>query len=548
MKTIIGIYSIPDISDDKFPRLIHDHNLCVYKENAGIDYLHQERISRNKYDACLQNNLAKILSQLNLLGTKDTTFVFTDHEIGRSVLSANGKIRFEAPMNDSLHTGLERGRLFLFDRWIDDAFVLNHELAHIFSAIPFYGMFKENSLLVHFDGGASKSNFSAWHYINGTIKLIKANYELKWLSSLFNANALVFSMVEADIRHQNAVPGKFMGLEAFGTYKPEIERWLVDNNYFQDCWQSKNEFYRSANANFDISIGNIDNKNNFIQDIAATMHEIFLRESLKVFEQLQNDTNTTDLYYTGGTALNIKLNARIINSGLFNTVYIPPCTNDAGLSLGAMCAGALYKNVPLPTQSPYLNNYNISHNTFETNKINLKKCAEYIANGKVIGICNGYAEAGPRALGNRSIVARADKASLAQKISVDIKKREWYRPIAPVMLHHNFCFFTGMDKAPAVAQYMLTEFDILPDVQKHLAGCTHVDGTSRIQVLPNREFNPFLFDLLKILDADYGIKALINTSFNQQGEPIVHTHNDAKESAKRMNLDAIVLNGEIEEL
>lgn len=547
MTTIIGIYAIPDISDEKYPVLIHDHNLAVYSHENQVDYLHQERISRKKYDASLQNSLETILPQLNISKETHRCFVFTDHEIGRSVLSGKGKIRFEAPLNSHLANGLEKGKLFMFGKW-EEAYVLNHELAHIYSCIPFYGMFKENSLLVHFDGGASKSNFSAWHYKKGQTHLLEAHYKLKWLSSLFNANALVFSIVQANIQHQNAVPGKFMGLEAFGTYQPQIEDWLRKNNFFENCWGSKKEFYQSAKETFGISMNKIDNSNQFIQDISATFHEIFIRESLLVFKRLKEESGADYLYYSGGSALNIKLNARLLSSNLFTEVYIPPCTNDAGLSIGAMTAGIIEKKQKLPKLSPYLNNVGLSSLTTPIKLESLELVARLIADNKVIGLCNGMGEVGPRALGNRSIIARADNQELAKRISTEHKKREWYRPIAPVILPRYFKHFTGQTKVPMIATFMLSEFKILPTSIADIAGCVHFDGTSRIQVLPNREFNPYLYDLLELLDEKYDIKALINTSFNIQGEPIVHTAEDARKSAINLGLDALVINGELSEI
>jgi carbamoyltransferase len=90
---------------------------------------------------------------------------------------------------------------------------------------------------------------------------------------------------------------------------------------------------------------------------------------------------------------------------------------------------------------------------------------------------------------------------------------------------------------------MLLDFDILPKRKKEIEGVVHVDGTSRIQTIFQRDDNPFLYDLLELLDKEYELKALINTSFNQRGEPIVHTVEDALSAAKKMKLDGVVING-----
>ena len=134
------------------------------------------------------------------------------------------------PLANSLSPHPEKGRCW----WLNhekEAHVINHELAHIGANLPFCQSFKENSLLVHFDGGASLSNFSAWIYKNQTITPIEAHWDLKFLSSFFNANAIVFGIIGAKYKEQNSVPGKMMGLAAFGNYDPKIEAWLLENDY-----------------------------------------------------------------------------------------------------------------------------------------------------------------------------------------------------------------------------------------------------------------------------------------------------------------------------
>ncbi len=538
------MYGIPDISDENYPSLVHDHNICVIKGGKLKVYLQTERLSRNKYDSSLPKLLENILRQLKLIKDSNVKYIFVDNELGRAMLSKKGNFRFEGPINKNLTANLEVGKLYSFGSH-SEAIILNHELAHIFSTIPFYNHFKEKSLLIHFDGGASKSNFSAWTYNKKKITLVEAHYKYKWLSSLFNANALVFAIVKEKKQHQNAVPGKFMGLEAFGNYKIELDQWLRKNKFFEDCWSKKDFFFSAVRSDFGIDLKHIDNKNSFIQDLAATIHEIFLQESLSIFKSLKEKTNTDYLYYSGGTALNIKLNTRILKSGLFKEIYIPPCCNDAGLSIGAATAYAINMNQPLPQLSPYLNNFALSPTKVSFSEKDIYETAELISRGKVIATCNGAAEVGPRALGNRSILARADHKGLAKKISQNLKKREWYRPVAPVMLSKFFKYFTGLEEWPAIAKYMLAEFTIDKIHSQEIKGCIHVDQTARIQVVDKRDENPFLFDLLTSLSDNYGIKALINTSFNRQGEPIVHTSEQAFITAQEMKLDGLVINGEL---
>ena len=190
-----------------------------------------------------------------------------------------------------------------------------------------------------------------------------------------------------------------------------------------------------------------------------------------------------------------------------------------------------------------MNNWGITDYKVDYTGETIKQLAETLLQNKVIGICNEYGEAGPRALGNRSILALANSKKLAKEISMERKGREWYRPLAPVALEKNTKYFTGQEQIHPLSKFMLLDFEVLPEKQQELAGAIHADGTARFQTIFEREENPFLFDLLTYLDENNGIKALINTSFNAVGEPIVHTVEDAQKSAEKMKLDGLVLNG-----
>lgn len=537
----LAIYGIQDRFDYEYPFYVHDHNLCIMQNGQVQQFLQLERISRVKRDNKLYEKLYAILKEKKLLAT-DFDLVFVDNVVGRTFLSPQGNVRFEAPLAEKLVSSWEKGRCWWFGREMQ-AWVLNHELAHVFSCLPFFGNFKENSLLVHFDGGASLSNFSAWTFRNNQINLVEYHWELKKLSTLFNANALVFAIIGAKLAEQNSVPGKVMGLAGHGTYSCEIESWMEQHQYFENIWNHKSVFFAEAEKAFGIQLKSFDQKNPFIQNIIATIHQVFVREMISVFKRLKTQCGCENLYYTGGCALNIVANTELVNSGLFAEVFIPPCTEDSGLALGAAAFAEWIKHDKVELHSPYLNNWNIENNSFVYSEEDIRLCAQVLADGKVIGICNGAGEAGPRALGNRSLLCRADSKMLAQKVSMQHKKREWYRPVAPVMLEKNARYFTGQGKIHPLSRYMLLDFLILPEKQNELAGAVHASGTARIQTLFSRDENPYLWDLLNYLDVKYDIKALINTSFNSQGEPIVHTPDEALLSAQKMDIDGVVLNG-----
>jgi len=543
-KPTLSIYGIKDIKNSGYPAFVHDHNLTFFDKGSILWHIQLERITRKKYDNSIGQHLTGLIKSKKLMhGNFD--LVFVDNVIGRAFISDDGEVRFETSLHNILTDGLESGKCWWFGKE-RDAYILNHELAHVYSCIPFFGPFKENSLLLHFDGGASLSNFSAWAYKNGKLSKIEYHWDLKYLSSFFNANALSFSIIGAKEKEQHSVPGKLMGFASFGKYNKEIEAWCEENDYFQDIWGKPSVFFEKALRDFRIQLKSFNQNDKFIQDVAATFQFIFQRDFIQKIISLKNATNADYLYLAGGSALNIVANSEIVNSKLFKDVFIPPCTNDSGLSIGAGAFVEQLKHGTVNIHNPYLNNWDIENYNAVYTAQDIKQTANLLKQGKVVAVCNGAAECGPRALGNRSILALANSKKLAKKVSEVHKKREWYRPVAPIMLEKNTKYFTGLGKIHHLSKYMLLDFNILNNKQKEIEGVVHVDGTSRIQTIYNRDENPFIFDLLTVLDESYGIKALINTSFNSKGEPIVHTTNDAMVSAKNMGIDAVVLNGKLQ--
>lgn len=542
----VGVYGIQDVNLSNIPTLSHDHGLTVIQNGQIICSIQLERLNRLKHSCAMPDMLFSLLKEKQWLNTS-LNFVFTDNILGRSFINKEGNIRFEAPLTNQLTNKTESGNLWFLDKNAS-ALVLNHELAHIGSCLPFYGNFKDNSLLIHFDGSASKSNFSAWYYKDQKLNHIESGWSLKWLSSLYNANALVFWLTESKPVDLNSVAGKFMGYAALGTYSEDIANWLKSNNFFENCWKNKKEFFDAIKSTFGIHLKHLDQHNVFLQNIAATIQQIFVKTALQKFECLKIKTQADYLYYAGGSALNILLNTQIVESNLFKNVFIPPCCNDSGLSVGAAAFAEWEKGQNFSAHLPYINNWGIEDYNVNYSPADIEQVATLLINKKVIAICNGFAESGPRALGNRSIIALASDKKLAQKVSVMHKKREWYRPVAPIMLEKNTKYFTGKPTIHHLSGYMLLDFKILDDKKQELEGTVHADGTARIQTIFDKYDNPFMYDLLRYLDEKHQVRALINTSFNTKGEPIVHTIYDAINSAKNMNLDGVVLNGKLQEL
>ena len=215
------------------------------------------------------------------------------------------------------------------------------------------------------------------------------------------------------------------------------------------------------------------------------------------------------------------------------------------MSVGAAALLEKQKGNSIAIHSPYLCNIGLEKTEINTisNEL-IKAVADILLKGGIIGVCNGNAEIGPRALGNRSLLALANNKELSQRLSMEVKKREWYRPIAPIMLKEIAKKVTNQP-INDLSKYMLMDFTIKKEFEQSLEGIIHANQTARIQTIESEKENPFMFNLLEYLYNEYHILALINTSFNAQGEPIVHTSNDAILSAKKMNLDGLIINNQL---
>lgn len=540
---ILAIYGIQDQNPD-FPEISHDHAIAYFKNGELVKFIQQERVSRKKHDNALHIDLQRLLKMEGLvIPDNHTKVVFVDNVLGRSYISAKGNIRYEGPLQNKLSFKYEKGRCLWMGKEIE-AYSVHHELAHVFSCLPYFGPFKENSMLLHFDGGASLSNCSVWAYKNKQVKLLDAHWQLKHLSDLFNSNALVFSILGGNPKNQQGIPGKMMGFASWGKYSKVIEDWLIKNQMFADAWNDTERILKEATLFLGKPVSVIDQKNPFFQDIIATMHFIFQRDFLCYLKKIQEKTQLENLYYSGGAALNIKVNKAIVDSSIFKNIYIPPCCNDSGLAIGGGAVLNHFLGFENRAISPYSNNWNINGKTPDKfDQKQLQEIASLLYQGNVIGVCNGPGETGPRALGNRSILALANSKKLAEKVSVSIKKREWYRPVAPIMLSKNLGLFTDDAYVPRLSKYMLFEYKVNSYALKQMEGAVHVDGTARIQTIENRVDNPFMYDLLSCLESKYKVRALINTSFNIAGEPIVHSDTDAVQSAAKMGLDALIIDG-----
>lgn len=175
-----------------------------------------------------------------------------------------------------------------------------------------------------------------------------------------------------------------------------------------------------------------------------------------------------------------------------------------------------------------------------SNKKLIETTANLLAEGKVIGWVRGKFEWGPRALGARSIFADPRNKKMKDIVNSKIKFREGFRPFAPSTLYEMGREYFEIDNIPPILEFMLAVVPVRKKWQKKLAAITHIDGSTRPQLV-RRTVNPLYYDLIKKFGQITGVSVLLNTSFNLKGQPIVNTYEEAYDTFLKSGLDALVL-------
>ena len=286
------------------------------------------------------------------------------------------------------------------------------------------------------------------------------------------------------------------------------------------------------------------------QDVAAALQEVVEDAALALVRHLHRLVPSRNLCLAGGVALNSVMNGRIRREGPFEHMFVQPAANDAGTALGGALLIA-HGLLGLPrVESPevvYLGpEYSAADHeaaardpglVIERPDDTVERTAELLAAGKIVGWFQGRMEVGPRALGNRSILADPRDATMKDTLNHRVKHREAFRPFAPSVLEeHAAEWFEGVASSP----HMLLVFPVNPARRGRVPAVTHVDGTARVQTVSARS-NPRFHRLIAAFGRRTGVPMLLNTSFNVQGEPIVCTPSNAVHCFKGTDMDYLVL-------
>jgi len=294
------------------------------------------------------------------------------------------------------------------------------------------------------------------------------------------------------------------------------------------------------------------------KDIAAALQSVLHTCQLHVLRHFQGQTGQHHLCLAGGVALNCSANGVLRRSRLFGQVFIQPAAGDDGTALGA----ALYaskvqdpdyrpRKMTVPLWGPEFDGSQVRRaiearpdcawTKFDSFPELCHQVAERLADGEVVCWFQGRMEFGPRALGSRSILADPRDPHMRDRINSLVKKREGFRPFAPVVTSESARqFFAIAPAEEGCFAHMLYVTQVKPDYREQLPAVTHVDGSARVQTV-SPEDDSRLWQLLKAYESATGMALLLNTSFNVKGEPIVCTPEEALNTFINAHLDLLVM-------
>ena len=430
-----------------------------------------------------------------------------------------------------------------------------HHQSHAASAF-LVSPFREAAILT-VDGVGEWSTAS---YGVGKDRAVDLFFELRFPHSL----GLLYSAFTYYLGFKvNSAEYKVMGLAPYGEprYFDRIMRELLDLkedgsfkmnlayfNYVHGLTMTNGRFSELFGGPPRSSEGPLEQRH---KDIAASIQKVCEHVMLKMASHLHRATGQENLCMAGGVALNCVANGRILRECPYREIFIQPAAGDAGGAVGV--AAFIYHTLMGHPRThtwrhaylgpefsnddirEYLVKNDIACHEHSTPDL-LRKTARLIDEQQVIGWFQGRMEFGPRALGNRSILADARNPKNKDIVNLKIKFRESFRPFAPTVLLDRVSEYFELD---GPSPYMLLVAQVRPE-KRVIPSVTHVDGSARIQTI-SREENPLYYDLIREFDRLTGCPVIINTSFNVRGEPIVCTPHDAYLCFMRTNMDHLVM-------
>jgi len=443
-------------------------------------------------------------------------------------------------------------------------FLVCHSMSHAAGAAYMAG-FAEACGLV-FDAYGTCCGMMGYSYRGG--RLLRLD---QWQDRyLLGAGYHRIGIISKEIKGTNHldVAGKVMGLQAYGQPIAEWVKYFQENYFSSSAQDGYQDYLRMRTATrfcADLFPGGLTAGSRSVHEseycnLVASMQQAFTSVIVECVDRLTRETELSKVFLSGGCAMNIISNVAVAALPRVETLFVPPNCGDSGQAMGAavlamraMTGAPLHR--PEVTGRERRNPYTgagllddpavadlppgVARSGFDgSSPLQRAEIARRLIAGDIIGVVAGRSEIGPRALGNRSILAHASFPEMKDVINQKIKHREWWRPFAPVCrLIDAPTYF----KMHAPSRYMLMNDVVVEQWRGDLAAITHADGTARVQVLESRDDNALLWDLLTEIAAQGAIPVLLNTSFNLGGKPLANTTAEAIELLAASRMDAVIV-------
>ncbi len=546
--------------------MYHDSSACLVMDGQVVAASEEERFSRQKHSLDFPEQAIAACLKIGGIEVKDIDVV---------VFYEKPLLKFERIVTMNIEAFPRGYRLFadsiplwlkykLFIRqmirehldYSGKIAFMDHHYAHASSTF-FASGFDEAAILT-MDGVGEWATMTRGVGRGTRLNLM---HELRYPHSL----GLLYSTITAYLGFRvNGGEGKTMGLASYG--QPVYADWMLktlldirDDGSFRlnldyfDFHRDMVMYSRKFTDQFGaprVPESEITQRD---KDIAASLQLAVETIAMNAARHLQQETGLKRLCIAGGVGLNSVANGRILNELPFDEIFIQPASGDDGGSLGAALGYYHHilgkprvwrmENAFLgPANDPaeveaFLALRGIPHRVTANRDELIGRGAAALANGKIVGWVQGRMEYGPRALGNRSILANPTLPDMKDVLNARVKHREWFRPFAPVVLKEKVGDYFD---PPFESPYMLLVSNTRPDKVELLPSITHVDGTARLQTV-SRESNPLFYGLIERFGQKTGTPVLLNTSFNIRSEPIVCDYGDALTCFLNTDLDAMAL-------
>lgn len=423
---------------------------------------------------------------------------------------------------------------------------VEHHLAHASSAYHLSG-FKEKTAIMGVDGKGEYATTFFGYGENGRIHKIKEFYDPDSLGGLYGAltEYLGFEMLDGEYKVMGMAPYgdpskyDFSRLIDFDGKDFKVNTHLVNTVGLRRYKQDGVGFYFSPKLIEWLGPkreGDIADEPYI--DYAATIQALFEEVVLKLMDHYLGDIirETGKLAFSGGGALNVKLNQKIIARDEVKELFVQPASGDAGTAVGAASYALMKRGIqPEPMGHVYLGpkysnddcvracEQHPEQPEFQIIDQVPQRIAKILADGNPVAWFQGRMEFGPRALGGRSIVGCPSVPGVANRINEQIKFRERWRPFCPSMLDR---VAPEMFKVDHPAPFMTFTFEVKDEWKTRVPEVVHEDGTARAQAL-KREYNPRYYELMEEMEKITGNGVVLNTSLNRRGEPMVCSPTDA---------------------